>query len=167
VRSEKALFRLGAAVLLLTTLSMQGYAQTMTDDERLIREARAANNRAIAAHDADAMAGQWMPNFHITSSTGTLRGGREENRASLAQLFQDRPDVRYVRTPDVIQLLGSWDVAGESGHWTGQWTHTDGVVRVGGDYYAQWRKVDGRWLIQAEIFVPTHCAGSSYCDKRP
>ena len=36
-----------------------------------------------------------------------------------------------------------------------------------GTYLAQWRKVDGAWLIQAELFVPTHCRGSAYCAKRP
>jgi len=26
--------------------------------------------------------------------------------------------------------------------------------------------VDAVWLIQAELFVPTHCRGSAYCAKR-
>jgi uncharacterized protein (TIGR02246 family) len=167
VRSKRAGFQFGVTIFLLTAFVRPVAGQTMTNDERMIREARAASNRAIAAHDADAMAGYWMPDFHITPSTSVLRAGREDNRRSFAQLFAERPDVVYVRTPDTVELFLPWDVAAESGHWTGQWTQVDGVTRIGGTYYAQWRKVDGRWLIQAEIFVPTYCEGSSYCSKRP
>jgi hypothetical protein len=33
--------------------------------------------------------------------------------------------------------------------------------------FGAWRKIDGQWLIQAELYVPTHCSGSKYCDRRP
>lgn len=39
--------------------------------------------------------------------------------------------------------------------------------KIGGTYSAQWRKVDGRWLIQSELYVPSHCSGSQYCKQRP
>ena len=38
---------------------------------------------------------------------------------------------------------------------------------VGGTYMAQWRKVNGVWLVQAEVFVPTRCTGSKYCAAHP
>ena len=41
------------------------------------------------------------------------------------------------------------------------------ALKIGGTYLAQWRKVDGRWLIQAELYVPTLCKGSKYCNQRP
>ena len=53
------------------------------------------------------------------------------------------------------------------GEWTGRWTEPDGVVQVRGTYLAQWRKVNGTWLIQAEVFVPTACTGSTYCAAHP
>ena len=58
-------------------------------------------------------------------------------------------------------------MASERGEWTGRWTEPDGVVQVSGTYLAQWRKVNGTWLIQAEVFVPTSCQGSKYCAAHP
>jgi hypothetical protein len=63
--------------------------------------------------------------------------------------------------------MPAWDVASERGTWAGQWTQADGVTRIGGTYQAQWRKVNGEWLLQGELFVPTHCTGSSWCTRHP
>ena len=122
---------------------------------------------AIAAHDAEALAETWMVDFTVVTSTGETRSGRAANRAAFAAQFASRPDVIYVRTPSEIELMPSWNVASERGTWTGQWTQSDGVTKIGGTYQAQWRKVNGAWLLQGELFVPTHCAGSSYCDRHP
>ena len=54
-----------------------------------------------------------------------------------------------------------------AGEWIGTWTEPDGKLEIGGTYQAQWRKVDGQWLIQAELVVPARCAGSKYCSQRP
>ena len=35
-----------------------------------------------------------------------------------------------------------------------------------GSYQALWRRVDGRWLLDAQVFIPLSCKGSSYCDQR-
>ena len=136
-------------------------------DVRLIREARERSNAAIAAHDADALAQGWMVDVTVVTSTGATQSGREANRNGFAAQFTSRPDVVYVRTPTDITVMPSWDVASERGTWTGQWTQADGVTRIGGTYQAQWRKVNGAWLLQAELFVPTHCTGSSWCAKHP
>jgi ketosteroid isomerase-like protein len=137
------------------------------EDESAIRAARARSNAAIAAHDLDGLARVWMENVHVVTSTGAQEAGRERNRASFAAHFRDRPDVVYVRTPESIDVFAAWDVAAERGRWTGQWTQADGVTRISGTYLAQWRKVKGEWLIQAELFVPTGCVGSSYCERHP
>ena len=144
--------------------------QPMTADAqdlRLIRETREKSNAAIAAHDADALAKTWMADVTVVTSTGATQTGREANRAAFAAQFASRPDVVYVRTPSEIEVMPSWDVASERGTWTGQWTQSDGVTKIGGTYQAQWRKVNGAWLLQGELFVPTHCTGSSYCVKHP
>ena len=137
------------------------------DDARLIREERARSNAAVAAHDADALARTWMVDFTVVTSTGETRSGREANRAAFVAQFASRPDVVYVRTPSTVEVMSSWDVAAERGTWTGQWTQADGVTRIGGTYLAQWRKVNGAWLLQGELFVPTHCEGSSWCKQHP
>jgi len=139
----------------------------MSTDETSIRTARARSNAAIARHDVAAIAAHWMPDVHIVSSTSAQRAGREANAKRMAETFARRPDTVWVRTPMTVDVFASWTVASERGEWTGRWTEPDGVVEIGGTYLAQWRKLDGVWLIQAELFVPTHCRGSAYCAKRP
>jgi hypothetical protein len=72
-----------------------------------------------------------------------------------------------VRTPSTIDVFSEWAVASERGEWAGRWAEPDGKVEITGTYLAQWRKVDGRWLIQSELYVPTKCKGSKYCGQRP
>ena len=138
-----------------------------TTDEQSIREARARSNRAIAAHDLVAIAREWTADIHVVSSTSTQAAGRDANRERMATQFKNRPDTVYVRTPATIDVFAPWAVASERGEWTGKWTEPDGKLEIGGTYHAQWRKIDGHWLIQAELFVPTRCTGAAYCRQRP
>ena len=148
------------------SLSSLGAGQR-PDDERMIREARARSNAAIAAHDPAAMAREWMPDVHVVSSTSAQIAGRDANRQRMASQFANRPDTIYVRRPVTVEVYAPWDVASERGEWTGAWTEPDGALEIGGTYQAQWRKVDGQWLIQAELYVPTRCRGARYCGQRP
>jgi ketosteroid isomerase-like protein len=136
-------------------------------DDQLIRAARARSNAAIAAHDLAGIAREWMPDLHVVSSTGAQTAGRDANQQRMAQQFASRPDTVYVRTPSTVDINAAWSVASERGEWVGRWSEPDGKLEIGGTYLAQWRKIDGRWLIQAELFVPTRCTGSAYCLKRP
>ncbi len=136
-------------------------------DEQLIRAARARSNAAIVAHDPAAIAREWMENVHVVSSTSAQVAGREQNRRRMATQFANRPDTIYIRQPSAVDVNPQWAVASERGEWTGRWTEPDGAMEIGGTYLVQWRRVDGRWLIQAELYVPTHCAGSTYCNQRP
>src|SRR5690606_17521240 len=142
-------------------------AQAPSDAGAQIRAARAASNAAIAAHDVDGIARHWLPDVHIVTSTSAQGTGRDVNATRMSQQFARRPDTVYVRTPEVVDVYAAWDVASERGTWTGRWTEPDGVVDIAGTYLAQWRRVDGAWRIQAELFVPTTCRGSKYCDARP
>ena len=136
-------------------------------DDAAIRAARAQSNQAIAAHDVPGIARHWMPDVHIVSSTSAQGSGREVNGQRMADQFARRPDTIYVRTPTTVDVFAAWNVASERGEWTGRWTEPDGVAQVRGTYLAQWRKVNGNWLIQAEVFVPTACTGSKYCAAHP
>ena len=138
-----------------------------SDDERLIRETRARSNAAIAAHDLDGIARAWTADVHVVSSTSAQTAGTQANRQRMARQFEIRPDTIYVRTPATVAVFASWSVASERGEWIGRWTEPDGKLEIGGTYQAQWRQIDGRWLIQAELYVPTHCRGSKYCERRP
>jgi len=142
-------------------------AKPQSADEQMIREARARSNAAIAAHDPVAMARLWMDDVHVVRSTGSQVAGRERNQERMAQQFATRPDTIYVRQPSAIDVYVPWAMASERGEWTGRWTEPDGTVDMAGTYMAQWRRVDGRWLIQAEVYVPTRCTGSKYCSQQP
>ena len=135
--------------------------------EQLIRAARARSNLALAAHDLEAAAREWAIDVQVLSSTGAQAGGREGNAASLGRQFARRPDTRYVRTPVTIEVFAPWAVASERGEWTATWTEPDGPLEIGGTYQAQWRLIDGRWLIQGELYVPTRCRGGAYCERHP
>jgi uncharacterized protein (TIGR02246 family) len=160
-----------AAVVLAACVGVtapdRGAAAQVLSDEQLIREARSRSNAAIAAHDPSAMARVWMPDLHVVSSTGAQVAGREANQQRMARQFASRPDTIYVRTPSTIDVYAPWAVASERGEWTGRWTEPDGKMAIGGTYLAQWRKIDGQWLIQAELYVPTTCRGGRYCKERP
>jgi ketosteroid isomerase-like protein len=136
-------------------------------DDAIIRAARAQSNQAIAAHDVPGITRHWMPDVHIVTSASAQGSGRDVNGQRMTDQFTRRPDTVYVRTPTAVDVFGAWNVASERGEWTGRWTEPDGVVQIRGTYLAQWRKVNGTWLIQAEVFVPTHCTGSKYCAARP
>jgi ketosteroid isomerase-like protein len=151
----------------LSAICALGHAQAQTQDEQLIRETRARSNAAIAAHDLDGIARAWMPDIHVVTSTSAQATGREANQQRMARQFSIRPDTVYVRTPAAVDVFTPWNVASERGEWIGRWTEPDGKVEIGGTYQAQWRKIDGRWSIQAELYVPTHCRGSKYCQQRP
>lgn len=132
-----------------------------------ISAARARSNAAIAAHDTAAIAREWMPDVHVVASTSSQTAGAQANAASMQAAFNRRPDTKWVRTPRSIQVFTAWQVASEEGDWIGTWTDPDGPVRIGGTYLAQWRFYDGRWRIQAELFVPVTCEGGAYCTKHP
>src|SRR5262245_61287305 len=156
----------GMRILLVLVAATVALA-AQSADEKIIRDSRAASNAAIAKHDTAGIAQFWMDDIHITTSTSAQAAGRAPNQERMAQQFQRRPDTIYVRTPSTIDVFSEWSVASERGEWVGRWTEPDGKVEITGTYLAQWRNVDGRWLIQAELYVPTRCTGSNYCAKRP
>ncbi len=169
-----SLIRSRTALLALTTIltACAGHLppeqSTVTSSSTAeIRAARARSNAAIAAHDTGAIAHEWMPDLHVTASTGSRTAGADANAMAMQAQFARRPDTKWVRTPSRIRVFDAWQVASEEGEWVGTWTDPDGPVRIGGTYLAQWRHVDGRWRIQAEVFVPLHCDGGAYCRSRP
>jgi ketosteroid isomerase-like protein len=156
-----------AAVLVLISVVCTGGRIRAQTDEQAIRDSRARSNAAIAAHDVAGIARAWVNDVHIVSSTSTQTAGSQANQQRMARQFETKPDTIYVRTPATIEVYSPWNVASECGEWVGRWTEPDGKLEIGGTYLAQWRRIDGRWLIQAELYVPTHCRGSKYCNQRP
>jgi len=153
--------------MLVATCGVISLAGQPRSDEALIRDARAASNAAIARHDPAGIAAAWMADVHVTPSTSAFTNGRTENQQRMSDQFARRPDTIYIRTPSAIDVFAPWSVASERGDWVGRWTEPDGALEIGGTYLVQWRKIDGAWRIQSELYVPTHCTGSNYCRQHP
>lgn len=153
--------------MLATACSVIGLSAQAPSDERQILSARAASNAAIARHDLPGIAAVWADDVHVTSSTGAMTNGRADNQARMGEQFARRPDTIYVRTPAAVDVNARWLVAAERGEWLGKWAEPDGAMEIGGFYLVQWRKLAGRWQIQSELYVPTHCKGAKYCDQHP
>ncbi len=155
------------AMPMAVALAAVGGQPVPIDDAASIRAARADSNAAIGRHDIAGIARHWLPDVSIVTSTGAHGDGKDVNASRMEAQFTRRPDTIYVRTPTTVEVFAAWQVASERGEWTGRWTEPDGVVQIAGTYLAQWRKVDGVWRVQAEVFVPTQCSGSSYCTRHP
>ena len=151
---------LPAAALLLAGLAVPGRAGGQTpSDEALIRQARAASNQAIARHDVPAIVAFLADEFQVAASNGSFMRGREEMGNAFTARFAEFRDAVYLRTPESVEVNAAGTLAAETGRWTGSWTTPGGPFRTGGRYAASWRKVAGRWLIHAELFVPLFCTG--------
>ena len=154
-------------VLIALVLTVgQGEAQA-NPDGRAIRQLRASSNAAIARHDTGGIGAILTEDVVVVTSNSVHGIGRATNLARFADQFRTRPDVVYLRTPDDVRVFAPWGMASERGQWTGSWTDTDGKIRIGGSYFAKWRRVNGRWLVESETYVPETCTGGAYCRTVP
>jgi len=126
-------------------VSAQSQAQTDVD---IIKSSRSASNTAIARHDIDGMSKYWLPNFVQTIGRGTSSTGKDTIIAAWKKLFSTNSKVLYVRTPGDITIGDNGIMAWETGTWTAKNSYSNG-----GNYSAMWRKIDGTWKLQAELFV--------------
>lgn len=145
-------------------LAQPATAQTAPQAERDIRAQRAAFNRAIAARDIAAIAAVLADNVQmITGSDSIHVAGKQAHLDRWADGFKDPIRLIYVRTPDRITVSPLLPIAMEYGHWRGA---PAGAAKdwVGGAYAAKWRRGDGVWRVESEMYVTTGCGGSG-CPK--
>ena len=137
-------------VILILLLPVQfAFAQNTEEaDIAAIKASRAASNAAIAEHDIDGMSKYWLADFVQTIGRGTSLTGKDTIIASWKALFKTNKTVLYVRTPSVITIGDNGIMAWETGTWTAKNSYSNG-----GNYSAMWRKIDGIWKLQAELFV--------------
>ena len=146
---------------------MAAIAGSASDHERTIRELRADSNAGFDSHDAERIASHWRPDMVVTQATlGEHTVGAATNRAMLQDMFEERPDVVYTRTPTEVVVSPEVGFASEEGRWLGRWSGTavrgepaGAPMRRGGVYFAQWQWAAGaggapRWLLKSEVFVP-------------
>ncbi len=148
-------------------LSLACEGQKAGPDEAEIRALRQQFNTAIAQHDSTRIERFCTADYTAISSRNVEIKGIENERQALANEFKTKKEVVYVRTPGQIKVFPTWNMASETGHYTGQWQESDGLVQMSGTYYAKWHKIQGSWRIRVEVFTPLTCTGSKFCDQAP
>jgi ketosteroid isomerase-like protein len=124
-------------------------------DEAAIRDARAASNRAIAAHDVAALTPFFTDDAVFVWSNGTSAVGKAAMAKFFAEDFANPATITFIRTPDRVAVSASGTRAYEQGTWTA----LKNCLRYGGDYSAHWVKVPEGWRIRGELYVKLHCTG--------
>lgn len=121
---------------------------------RAIASVRAAFNTALETRSLKAIADCLHPNaILVPGEDAPLINGRDAQIEAWTTIFNQAPDVHYVRSPARIEVNEDGLLAAESGRWTGGWTVEGMTVRYTGRYFAKWRLDGGDWRIEAETFV--------------
>ena len=124
------------------------YSQNQNDAE-LIRKARQSSNEAIAKGDVEGIIQFWLDDYVVIRGSGVIEHGKETNKTNWKRLFTETPKTYFERiSSDIIISKNNPDIAWESGIWNGYNTYSNG-----GRYSAQWKRKNGEWKIQAELFV--------------
>lgn len=155
-------YRSFAFVLLLTCVA----CNTATFDEKIIADNRNGFNLAIASHDLSNISEFCADDITVITSRNARFIGKDQYAAGLEQDFKSKADVIYIRVPEMIEVFPGWGMAAESGQWTGKWKNGEEAIEVTGTYYAKWKMVGGKWLINAEVFTPLKCIGGAYCNEQ-
>lgn len=124
------------------------FSQTRNDEE-LIRKARQTSNEALARQDVDGISKFWLDDYLIIRGSGVIELGKEANIENWRRIFKEAPKAYFERFPsEIVISKNNPDLAWESGEWKGFNTYSRG-----GRYSAQWKRKDGEWKLQAELFV--------------
>jgi ketosteroid isomerase-like protein len=136
-------------ILILLISTQFAFAQNNdANDIATIKAARNASNMAIAKHDIDGISKYWLPDFVQTIGRGISSTGKDTIVAGWKALFKENKTVSYTRTPSEITIADNGIMAWETGKWTAKNSYSKG-----GNYSAMWRKINGTWMLQAELFV--------------
>jgi ketosteroid isomerase-like protein len=119
------------------------------NEEGVIRKARQASNDAIVRRDLEGVSKFWLDDFVIIRGNGTVEIGKSRNALMWKKIIEETPQTYFERIPsEIIISKNNPNLAWESGTWKGFNTYSKG-----GRYSAQWKKKDGEWKLQAELFV--------------
>lgn len=128
--------------------------------DREVRDARARFNAAIVERDAAAIGRLLAPGYHIVTGRSDHSHGASAEQAKWKERFAADPTVSYLRTPREVRVNEAWGLAEELGDWAGSYAIAGAAAKASGVYSAKWqRTVDGRWLLQAEVFTTMRCEG--------
>jgi ketosteroid isomerase-like protein len=135
-------------------------SSTAAADRTALRDARIAQNRAIAAGDLERVASFWTDDVTVRRALGQPLSGRAAARQALEPPATPGSRIVYQRNATAFEVSPHWPLAFETGSWEGRSGSVSGPTVIGGRYSAQWVKRDGRWLIRSEVFVALTCAGA-------
>lgn len=113
---------------------------------RIIQQARENSNTAIFNGNVAGVAQYWMDDMVVISGEGGQYIGKKLLLKVFTEMFAENPPV-FERIPSVITIGDSGVLAWETGTWN---YRTD---KFRGNYSAMWRKMNGKWLTQSELFV--------------
>ena len=116
------------------------------NEVKIIQTSRENSNAAILKADAAGVAQYWMDDIIVISGEGGQYAGKKLLLKVFTEMFQEDKPV-FERIPSVITIGDSGVLAWE----TGEWNYKTEKFR--GNYSAMWRKIKGKWLTQAELFV--------------
>jgi len=113
---------------------------------------RAAFNRALTEGDLAAIGPILAPDaVLVTGTDSAVLSGRKAQLLAWKREFAAAEPVTYVRTPERITASPVEPIALEHGRWQG--STPSGEQLAAGDYTAKWRRHDGEWVIEAEIYL--------------
>ena len=115
-------------------------------DTLIIKQARLDSNSCIAKKDVDGVSKHWMKDFVQIAGDGSYTIGKAEIAADWKYMFSNSSPL-FERIPDTITISKGGDTAWESGTWNYK------NDKYHGNYAATWRKVNGTWLTQNELYV--------------
>ena len=119
------------------------------EDITAIKGARKASNEAIKRKDVSSISAYWLPDFIQIAGDGSHTVGREKIAKDWKRMFSSSSPV-FERLPEDIIIAASGNIAWEKG----TCAYKDEVYK--GNYSAMWRKNNGRWLTQCELYVSLH-----------
>lgn len=124
-----------------------------------IFDRRTAFNEAIAAKRIEGIADVLADDVVLVTATDSVVfAGREAQLAIWRDDFGDRRRAVYVRTPDCIRVFSVTPIAFEYGRWRGEREVARENFAIG-RYTAKWRRIDGAWRLEAEVFATEACGG--------
>lgn len=122
--------------------------------------ARAAFNQAIAEKDISAIRGVLAEDvLLVTGTDSTVFNGRSAQLSIWRTDFEAAERAIYERTTTCVSISPLIPIALETGTWRGVRTDDENDFAAG-SYAAKWRKFDGTWRLEAEIFSTESCGGS-------
>ena len=121
-------------------------------EEQAIRQLDDQWNAAMAKKDVEACVNFYASDGVAMWPNVTAAKGTEAIRAAWTEMFK-APNLKLVLTPEVVQTAKAGDLATDVGKVQPDMdTPTGGHVMETAKYLVVWRKVNGAWKAQYDIF---------------